>query len=196
VQRPLGRVRPGFVGAAAAGRHSTVGWAERSEAQHCAAKTKRCGPARWASLRSAQPTAQRNLRSPNHCINPPVGAASWPRSRRRTALLPDGVRTSLSLNSRIRTPGCISSCQSPVETGLPPRFYATSGFRLCIQNVDKSTSVKLLTAGWPPSLAAAASRMNQQVCMPAALAASSSAGISEQNRIAPASSCNWSRIAA
>jgi len=41
-------------------------------------------------------------------------------------LLQDGVRTSRSVNSRISTPGCMSSCKSPVETGLAPRFYATT----------------------------------------------------------------------
>jgi hypothetical protein len=87
-------------------------------------------------------------------MNPPVGAASWTRSRRRTALLQDGVRTSLSVNSRIRTPVCISSCRSPIETGLPPRFYATSRFTPAHTVVCMKRSIfgrlHLLTA-WKPN---------------------------------------------
>jgi len=50
----------------------------------------------------------------NHCINPRAGAATWPRSRRRTALLRDGARIPLLVN--ILVPAlCVGTDESAPE---------------------------------------------------------------------------------
>jgi hypothetical protein len=102
---------------------------------------------------------------PCHCINPTVGAASWPRSRRRTALLQDGARTSLSVTSRINTPGCISSCKSPIEIGLKPRFYASIGLPLrgrSMGTIRKDSAVEPAIAQSPVRTAGTGAGMDRE----------------------------------
>ena len=52
------------------------------------------------------------------------GSGASPRFAPGAALLQDGARNTLSVNSGISTPGGISSCKSPVETGFQAGVHA------------------------------------------------------------------------